>query len=128
MESTQVATERESVESRRTASGTNTGKPHSNTAIVISSGEADLEAKHATRHEAGRKSSSRRSVSLEIGSGKPDLEALSALVREWIVPLLVKEFLSERMTDGSSSEASEQKRTKEPLGRSVRTIPHEFCQ
>jgi hypothetical protein len=128
MESTQVATGRESVESRRTASGTNTEKPHSNTAKLISSREGDLEAKHATRRGAGRKSSSRRSVSLEIGSGEPDLETVSALVREWIVPLLVKEFLSERMTDGSSSEASEQKRTNEPLGRSVRTISHEFCQ
>jgi len=117
MESAQVATERESLESRRTASGTNTEKSQFNTAIVISSEEGDLEAKHVTRRGAVRKSSSRRSVSLEIGSGDPGLETLSALVREWIVPILVKEFLAERMTDGSGFDAIQQKRTKELPGR-----------
>jgi hypothetical protein len=128
MESTQVAPEREPAASRRTASGSNAQTPRSNATVENSSGKGGLEVKHATRRGAESKSSSRRGVSLEIGSGNPDLEAVSALVREWIVPLLVKEFLGERMTGGSRSEPNGQKRTREPLGRRHVEMPHEFCQ
>jgi hypothetical protein len=81
----------------------------------------------ASEPQVGRESLKGR-VLLEIGNGEPDLEALSALAREWIVPVLVKEFLAERAKDVSRFEANQQKRTNERPGRSMWTVPHEFCQ
>jgi len=38
----------------------------------------------------------RRDTPLIIGSGEPNQEALISVIREWLVPLLVREFLAER--------------------------------
>jgi hypothetical protein len=38
----------------------------------------------------------RREVRLEISAGEPDLPALRSVMREWLVPRLVEDFLRER--------------------------------
>jgi hypothetical protein len=38
----------------------------------------------------------RRETCLEIPAGEPDLSALRSVMREWLVPRLVEEFLHER--------------------------------
>jgi len=49
--------------------------------------------------EVGRSicpASRRQETRLELPVGEPDLEALRSVTREWLVPLLVKEFMRER--------------------------------
>jgi hypothetical protein len=38
----------------------------------------------------------RRETRIELPAGKPDLEALRSVTREWLVPLLVEKFLREQ--------------------------------
>lgn len=38
----------------------------------------------------------RARTDVRVGNGEPDSEMLSAVIREWIMPLLVRQFLAER--------------------------------
>lgn len=51
---------------------------------------------------------------LKIAPGQPDTQKINALVREWLVPMLVKKFLSERPPTGT---AVAQNPTFEALGK-----------
>ena len=43
-----------------------------------------------------RRPNRRQETRLELPVGKPDLEALRSVTREWLVPLLVEKFLREQ--------------------------------
>ena len=53
---------------------------------------------------------------VQIVTGQRDNESLSAVMREWLVPMLVKEFLAEKRTKLAKTPANAKKRTTGPLG------------
>jgi hypothetical protein len=57
---------------------------------------------------------------LFIEGGEPDQEAIRSAIREWLVPLLVKEFLSEQETARTPIPVLEQEPTIEPVDRKER--------
>ncbi len=52
-----------------------------------------------------------------VGSGEPDIGLISSVIREWIVPALVREFLAEHPIPASPSKVISEKRTTKPLGK-----------
>jgi hypothetical protein len=54
-----------------------------------------------TRHRAVRKSK----TDLQLVSGERDINLLSSAIREWIVPVLVRDFLTEHPITVSKNEA-----------------------
>jgi len=60
----------------------------------LSAGQTRRPADIVPRTATGK--GSRREPRLVIEAGAPDPAALSAAIREWIVPLLVREYLAER--------------------------------
>jgi hypothetical protein len=59
----------------------------------------------------------RNRVGLEIAEGELDLSHLSALLRDWMVPVMVKQFLAEREAGTLSSKANSRERTSQALVR-----------
>jgi hypothetical protein len=58
-----------------------------------------------------------------IEANKPDQAAISSVIREWIVPLLVKQFLEERSAKSpSTAAANRQKLDTGPLGKEQRVV------
>lgn len=51
---------------------------------------------------------------VRIGAGEPDVALLSSVIREWIVPALVREFLAEHPTGGSKAEVNSANELREP--------------
>jgi len=63
-----------------------------------------------------------------LGCGKPDRALLSSAIREWIVPLLVRDFLAEHRIAVHATEANSNKPTSGVLGEegagSIRMNPN----
>jgi hypothetical protein len=55
-------------------------------------------------------------TSLVVASVQPDHEAVRSVIREWLVPLLVKEFLAEQQAVCDSVSQLKQESTFKPLG------------
>lgn len=51
-------------------------------------------------------------TSLQIPMGELDLEAVKAVITDWVVPLLVAEFLAEHKVNTAEIEADTKRRTK----------------
>lgn len=57
----------------------------------------------------------RVTTGLQLPTGKCDLEAVRAVIDDWLVPLLVKEFLAEHKASMATSEVGKnQQGTKHP--------------
>jgi hypothetical protein len=52
-----------------------------------------------SERRAGNGRQQRRETPLIIGSGESDQEALRSVIRGWLVPVLVRQFLAERGVD-----------------------------
>jgi hypothetical protein len=52
-----------------------------------------------------------------VESGKRDIGLISSAIREWIVPVLVREFLAEHPLSASPTQVISAKRTTKPLGK-----------
>jgi hypothetical protein len=52
-----------------------------------------------------------------VGSGEREMGLISSAIREWIVPVLVGEFLAEHPILTSPSKVISEKRTTKPLGK-----------
>ena len=52
-----------------------------------------------------------------VESGERDIGLISSAIREWIVPVLVREFLAEHPISASPSKVISEKRTTKPLGK-----------
>jgi hypothetical protein len=75
----------------------------------------------ATDRRRASDKSSRTESRIIIEVNKPDPEAISSVIREWIVPLLVKQFLEERSARGISA-VNLQKPDTAPLDKEPRVI------
>jgi hypothetical protein len=76
-----------------------------------------LRAGSTPKERSRKKSSPRNRVGLEIAQGELDLPHLSALLREWVVPVMVNQFLAEREAGGPSSPANSRERTSQAIVR-----------
>ena len=70
-----------------------------------------------TRPGSSHTKSRMKGLRLEIVQAEPDLGAVLALMREWIVPQLVKEFLAEAAATERVSATLQQSSTSEVLGK-----------
>jgi hypothetical protein len=52
---------------------------------------------------------------LRVANGKRDLEALSSAISQWLVPLLIKEFLAEQIYAVGKIEATSSNRSSKSL-------------
>jgi hypothetical protein len=74
------------------------------------------------RADTGR--SARGKIRLVIEANVPDPEAVSSAIREWIVPVLVREYLAERAARvGSLATTSLHRLDTEPIGKEQRDNP-----
>lgn len=62
----------------------------------------------------------RHDTPVVICPGNPDHEALRSVIREWLVPALVKQFLAEQKSGGTKNTVINQKRTSEFHGERIR--------
>jgi hypothetical protein len=75
---------------------------------------------------ASTRPASRRDPRLVIGAGIPDPVEVSHAIREWIVPVLVREYLAERAENAAClTTVIVNKLDTEPLGREQRLTPHQ---
>ena len=67
----------------------------------------------------------RKKVQLILAPGTPDQNALRSVVREWLVPMLVREFLAERgiAPPEVKNKVISSKLSTGPLARSTRHAP-----
>jgi hypothetical protein len=66
------------------------------------------QSQYGTKQKTTR---ARRTARLLIVGGEPDLEALTSVIDEWLVPLLVKEFLAIHPFSTQKSEVNSDMRT-----------------
>jgi len=62
-------------------------------------------------HATPRGRTARRYTDVVIGSGRPDAALLHSAIREWIVPVLVRDFLAEHPVGVPTAEANSNKGT-----------------
>lgn len=65
---------------------------------------------------------SRTETWIAMGTHPPDHAEISSAIREWIVPLLVRQFLRERSPAKTSTSAVNRKLDTTPLGKEQRAI------
>jgi hypothetical protein len=80
--------------------------------------------KRRTEPVAGFRTTGRMTQCLEtelvMKCGQPDPDAVRSVIREWIVPLLVRDFLAEQEALRGPISQLTQKPTTEPIGRKER--------
>jgi hypothetical protein len=84
------------------------------TAIIAGSGTPMIVPAGSPSDKRPRK---RMTTQLQLPRGRRDLEAVKVVIGDWLVPLLVKEFLLEHKAGTNGPEVDGSHQTKKPSGR-----------